>query len=530
MFGTDDDDDGDSVSSRNGDVSSQSGSGEDGHNEDFRPVTQKQFKDLLGAVKKSFDKIESVREEIVQSKEETTKSIEKRCKKERTYEFKSKGNRIQYELNEDVSEQIELAESCIGRVVESKKGAGGKASAGKKDLVKAQEALKDGKSLLVTRQKHIKIADRSDHGWITVAEYQDDELASNSEDKKRIEKAEKAAERKAVKSRKRKAEAAANKVATKFARRDLYTAPRPGVSGNSYLSRNDRGRSSGSMQIGPCHNCQQMGHLKRDCLKPSVVTAAATTATGKWYPFESVEGVHGGASVASEGSGIVQRAGSAFEGWLSFGVMSLHDYEAEKFEPKGREAGCSSNVSLQRQVKGSLRHHVTYWANQLRAPSLVIAIIKEGYRLPLFRVPPRYNRPNDPSTFQNVTFVTDSVRELLASQRIKAVQALPHVCSPLLVVVNESGKKRLVINLRFLNQYLLRQKFKYEDLRTALDLLSQEDFLFKFDLKSGYHHIDIHPEHTKYLGFEWGGLGMCLLCCLLALLRPVLCSPRSFSH
>ena len=63
------------------------------------------------------------------------------------------------------------------------------------------------------------------------------------------------------------------------------------------------------MQIGPCHNCQQMGHLKRDCLKPSVVTAAATTATGKWYPFESVEGVHGGASVASEGSGFVQRAG-----------------------------------------------------------------------------------------------------------------------------------------------------------------------------------------------------------------------------
>jgi len=27
--------------------------------------------------------------------------------------------------------------------------------------------------------------------------------------------------------------------------------------------------------------------------------------------------------------------------------------------------------------------------------------------------------------------------------------------------------------------------------------------LFKFDLKSGYHHIDIHPDHQKYIGFSF---------------------------
>ncbi len=25
----------------------------------------------------------------------------------------------------------------------------------------------------------------------------------------------------------------------------------------------------------------------------------------------------------------------------------------------------------------------------------------------------------------------------------------------------------------------------------------------KFDLKSGYHHVDIFPGHRKYLGFSW---------------------------
>ena len=29
--------------------------------------------------------------------------------------------------------------------------------------------------------------------------------------------------------------------------------------------------------------------------------------------------------------------------------------------------------------------------------------------------------------------------------------------------------------------------------------------MFSFDLKSGYHHIDVAKCHRKYLGFEWGG-------------------------
>ena len=41
--------------------------------------------------------------------------------------------------------------------------------------------------LLATRQKHIKIADRSNFGWGTVAHYQEDPLASGPDDEKEIE-------------------------------------------------------------------------------------------------------------------------------------------------------------------------------------------------------------------------------------------------------------------------------------------------------------------------------------------------------
>ena len=52
---------------------------------------------------------------------------------------------------------------------------------------KAKKELQEGEELCFSRQKLIRIADRSEHGWITVNEYEDDELASNSNDEKRAE-------------------------------------------------------------------------------------------------------------------------------------------------------------------------------------------------------------------------------------------------------------------------------------------------------------------------------------------------------
>ena len=34
-------------------------------------------------------------------------------------------------------------------------------------------------------------------------------------------------------------------------------------------------------------------------------------------------------------------------------------------------------------------------------------------------------------------------------------------------------------------------------------MLNLGDFMFSFDLKSGYHHLEIFPEHRQYLSFSW---------------------------
>ena len=156
-------------------------------------------------------------------------------------------------------------------------------------------------------------------------------------------------------------------------------------------------------------------------------------------------------------------------------------------------------------VKGRIKARAEYWVNTLQASDPVIRIVKQGYSLPLFQVPQAYKAPNQASAHEHAALVDDAISDLIEGGCAKQMPEVLHVCSPLSVVVGSTGKKRLVINLRYLNQYLMQKKFKYEDIKTALTLMERVSFLFTYDLKSGYHHIDIHVDSQTFLGFEWKG-------------------------
>ena len=99
-------------------------------------------------------------------------------------------------------------------------------------------------------------------------------------------------------------------------------------------------------------------------------------------------------------------------------------------------------------------------------------------------------------------FVEKSILELLEGNFIREVSEPPHCVNPLTVADNKE-KLRLVLDLGFVNEFLVKTNFKYEDLRDVVDFLEEGDFFIKFDIKSGYHHIEILEEHKKNLGFFW---------------------------
>ena len=158
-------------------------------------------------------------------------------------------------------------------------------------------------------------------------------------------------------------------------------------------------------------------------------------------------------------------------------------------------------------VRGRLGNCVQYWEQVLHAPPWVLDTVRNGYILPFYSLPTPYSRPNQRTALLEREFVNGAVSELQNGGYIEEAKEPPVVCSPLSVVMNGVGKKRLVVNLRHVNGFLWKQKFKYEDIRVAMAMFEKGEWMFSFDLKSGYHHVDVAQQHRKYLGFEWGGAG-----------------------
>ena len=108
----------------------------------------------------------------------------------------------------------------------------------------------------------------------------------------------------------------------------------------------------------------------------------------------------------------------------------------------------------------------------------------------------------DVSALRNKEFVTNEILDLLNLGIVQEVnQNETEVLNPLMVADN-GQKLRLILDCRHINSFLRVPRFKCDDIRTIRDLFKVGDlFDIKFDIKSGYHHIDILEAHQKYLGF-----------------------------
>ena len=107
------------------------------------------------------------------------------------------------------------------------------------------------------------------------------------------------------------------------------------------------------------------------------------------------------------------------------------------------------------------------------------------------------------SAKNHADFVNCALQELLGAGCIEEYVIKPQCINPLTVSINSSGKPRLILDLRHMNSFVEKHKVKFEGSKYALDYAKKGDSMLKFDLKSGYVHVEIHPSFNKYLGFSW---------------------------
>ena len=188
------------------------------------------------------------------------------------------------------------------------------------------------------------------------------------------------------------------------------------------------------------------------------------------------------------------------EGKFNFNcIWSENDLMVNK-EIFDHENSKKSNISL----KENLKRNIAYWQNILMANESVLHIIKNGYKIPFFETPEKADLPNNKFSLKNEKFELESISEMLKIGSIKEVKAPPKVINPLSVSENSAGKKRLILDLRYINEHLYKDKIKFDDWKCFENYLQHTDgYASEFDLKSGYHHVDVFEEHQTYLGFSW---------------------------
>ncbi|XP_041446204.1 uncharacterized protein adgrg1.L isoform X2 [Xenopus laevis] len=73
------------------------------------------------------------------------------------------------------------------------------------------------------------------------------------------------------------------------------------------------------------------------------------------------------------------------------------------------------------------------------------------------------------------------------------------VYSQIFLVPKPKGKYRAVIDLRYLNNFISKKKFKMETMQSTIQALREQEEMVTLDLQNAYLHIPIRPCHQKVL-------------------------------
>ena len=229
-------------------------------------MEEEQFQRLLDPISASkkdlqaefTDKLAKLQKEVTAGQESSSQEVVEKIQK-RSYQFRRKGNEEQFKFNASVDEHLGAAKKELSKLEPQTEDENN-------TIARSKAHLDEGMKKIAVRQKHIKIADRSDLGWAVVEAHMDDELASHSDDERRLYKANREAQQ-AVKRKK------ADSAATAAKRRAATASVEPpGRLGNQGTRPPAVVRPR---MVGPCYRCGELGHLVASCPKPR-----------QQYPFE----------------------------------------------------------------------------------------------------------------------------------------------------------------------------------------------------------------------------------------------------
>ncbi|XP_053401280.1 uncharacterized protein LOC128557630 [Mercenaria mercenaria] len=305
--------------------------------------------------------------------------------------------------------------------------------------------------MIKKRQKLVQLADSSELGWRVVAEYETNPIASDSDDEKKMYKAEARAARKVnfEKSKIRRGRAFPY-------RRQRQVPDTPSPSG--VMQRNRR--------PGLCFTCGKPGHWKMECNQNSsnsniklsrsnscmfckckdskfdtniekLSVAGKKTSQNEMSDIQrrstngTVDGVYGSfdQSLSCANTSFNDTGHSSTDSLNihdTHCVQNVHNINVQNCDVNETPLTDSQKVGAKPSPVGRLKKHVSEWKN-ISDNVYIIGMVPEGYKLPFKEIPPKVNLKNNRSARENPEFVCGEINSLLQKGVISEVNEKAYV-------------------------------------------------------------------------------------------------------
>lgn len=168
---------------------------------------------------------------------------------------------------------------------------------------------------------------------------------------------------------------------------------------------------------------------------------------------------------------------------------------------------------------GKIQHSLALWL-EFSSDPWVADTVQGKFLFSFHDFPSQCHFPPPLHFSQKDTQAINDTMSMFVQQQIveRAPCDLSGFCSNIFPSFKKDGSVRIILNLKYLNEFVEYYHFKMETLRDILPLITHKCFFASLDLKHAYFSVPICREDRSWLKFSWNGL-----------LYQFTCLPQGFS-
>lgn len=192
-------------------------------------------------------------------------------------------------------------------------------------------------------------------------------------------------------------------------------------------------------------------------------------------------------------------------------------------------------------VAGKIQNCLEKWKSISNDKNL-LNIVCQGIHLEFESEPCVKCSRNELKFNQEEEIIIDKLLEKFLNKQIieLANHVKGEVLSNIFIRPKPDGSHRLILNLSNLNEHLEYKHFKMETFKSAIELIKQNSYCAKLDIKDAYYSVKLIESDKKYLRFKWRDNLYQFTCMAMGLspapriftklLKPMLSNLRKLGH